>query len=363
MQTLSEQLFQKLKGKDRKRYTGWTYDDFLTNVVTSMIRLRNKEKISPDFDDFFIELYCSIEGYCAVWKDDRDNDKVVISHAQFSGNPDANGIGLDVICTTENGHTRAFDDWKNNPEVVIIFNNNAKSPDLFITRTSDFLTEIDISLRALNRNTRKMNLIKVKNSSEKKQIEDAQTAIDNGDFAVIQEDFDITDILQEGTTKQSMVESLTDPNLSDKIQYLVKFWDDTLRQFYNIYGMQENGAAKMAQQSKEEINDGANITSIIPLNKLEARNKSLEKLRVLTGVEDLEFVFSTAWQREEQKKSDELEGDEELRDNIVDEIHEQHDAEGQEEPDEEAEESDEEEDEEAEESDEEKEEEETDGEC
>lgn len=322
MQALSEFLFEKLKGKDRKRYTGWTYDDLLTIILTSMIKLRNSEKISKKFDDFFIFLYCSYEGYCAIWKDDKENGEVVISHAQFAGNPDANGIGKDIICTTENGHTRSFENWKENPDVVVIFNNKAKSPDFFISRTSNLLTEIDTSLRVLNRNSRLTNLIRVRSEAEKRQLVDAQQAIDNGDFAVIVEDNGLEALLDETGKSGVSVEKLTDPELADKLQYLVKLWDDTLRQFYNFYGMQMQGAAKMAQQTKEEVNDGANITSIIPLNKLATMNESIEKLRALTGVEDLEFVLSTAWQREEQKKSDDLEGNEELEDNIADEVHE-----------------------------------------
>ena len=313
MGVIQECLYDELKAGMKKRYTGLTYDDFLTNVVTSMIKLKNKEKISPNFDDYFIEEYCSYDGCCAIWNLDGE---WVITRCAFSGDRDANGIGRDVICTTENAHTETFEDWRNNPNVVVIFNNNSKSPDFLITRTSNFLTEIDTSLRILIQNTRLSNLFKIRTPKEKKQLEEAILAIKDGAPAIVQLDASLSDII-EGDESSVSVENLTDPSLSDKIQYLVKGYDDILRQFYSVYGMKESGGAKLAQQSTEEINDGSNICSIIPLSKLEARNEAIEKLRALTGVPDLEFVFSTAWQREEQKKSDDLEGTEELEDNIV----------------------------------------------
>ena len=67
MGVIQECLYDELKAGMKKRYTGLTYDDFLTNVVTSMIKLKNKEKISPNFDDYFIEEYCSYDGCCAIW--------------------------------------------------------------------------------------------------------------------------------------------------------------------------------------------------------------------------------------------------------------------------------------------------------
>ena len=111
-------LFSILKEKQQKAYRLKSYDDILLATLCSMFIYKG---MAESINKHFIEQYRLLEGACAIWKNDG---KFICSRVDFGGKPDENGIGTIAICATDNGTVKQFENWKENKEVAIIFNNN-----------------------------------------------------------------------------------------------------------------------------------------------------------------------------------------------------------------------------------------------
>ena len=87
---------------------------------------------------------------------------------------------------------------------------------------------------------------------------------------------------------------LTDPEHTDKLQYMSKFYDDVLRRFATFYGHPLASASKMAQVSNQELEGYKTYTRIYPYILKDARldliNRANDILCLGATVE-----FSDAW--------------------------------------------------------------------
>lgn len=202
-------------------------------------------------------------------------------------------------------------------DCVIGYNNDIGSPDLNIERYATMFSDIDLSLDYGVVNTRNVPIPTVSDTKTKAAIEAAQTAIRDGKPAVILDD-NVLHTLETGAKSIDIVQ-LTDPTLSDKLQYLSKLHDDYIRRFATIYGHDFNGSPKSAQQSIKEIEGSESFSWIIPVNMLKCRKDWCDKVNEMFGT-NMSVKFSPTWEVQYQKflrmdeveQSDELPEDEDL---------------------------------------------------
>ena len=90
---------------------------------------------------------------------------------------------------------------------------------------------------------------------------------------------------------------LSDFKNSDKIQYLSNFMTFIERNFYNIYGMTTQGADKIAQQTKAEVENGIYCAWIEVLSRLNERIKGFEEVKEKFSL-DIPYKLSEVWQKE-----------------------------------------------------------------
>lgn len=273
-------LYSELRAKEQKNYTNRSYDDILFEIVTSMFDW------DTDLPSEFVELFLNFGGKCAVFKLDG---VLTATRCDFVGNIDSYGIGRDLICTTLNGKQVTFKNWRNSSEVVVIYNNKYRTPDLNIGRFSYLFTECDKSLENNVINSRFTRLIRAKDETERVQIQQAIETNKNGEPVVVTS-LDILDDTPEG----ARTIDLTDVTGINKVQYINQLHTDLLARFYNLYGMATASGNKLAQQSKDEINNGSVASFIIPLDRLNERKKGIEKINELFGV-NWSVKFSEAW--------------------------------------------------------------------
>ncbi|MBQ0111588.1 MAG: hypothetical protein KBT03_00495 [Bacteroidales bacterium] len=284
----------KEKRKDEIRHL--SRHDMLMEIVSNMFDWKN---FPSSIHTEFIEFYLLVCGECAIWE--NGDEGFVVSLCERAGSPNANGLGRNLICVTENGTSKTFIDFENeNSEdynkVVYIKNNKFATSDFYIGSTGDLMGDLDTSLKQIIINARYSPLAMARNKKVADLISDSYKGIENGALHCVYTEGGLLD----GEEKPVEIVQITDPDMSDKIQYLTKAQDDILRSFYNYYGMDISGGTKLAQQSVEEINAGGNSAMIVPTGRLEERQKAVDKCNKLFDW-NCSVEYSKCWTREELK--------------------------------------------------------------
>lgn len=279
-----------LKYKEQKAVNEYVNEDILSENVTTMF-----DYVTSLYDSNVIELLLLVFGMCAVWMYDGE---LIVTQCNPIGDIDVYGVGKDLFCVTANGHSTRFEDWKNNPNVVVIYNNKYHTPDLNITRFASLLTEIEKSIENNVINTRYTRLLRARNDIEKKQLEMAIENNKNGAPTVVV----ASNILEENMTTDGIALDLTNVNAVDKIQYLSQLYADTFARFLSFYGIATYSTNKLAQQSKDEINNGSAGSFVIPLDRLRERKRGVDAVNSKFGVA-WSVDFSEIWRLEYERLS------------------------------------------------------------
>lgn len=266
-------LFEKLSDKIQKVVRVRNYDLVLLNSLIPMVKYQFPEGRS-DIDQNFLEMYRLTEGVAGIWK--MEEDKFTACHVSFAGEPDSYGIGKDAIVAINGieGNsttiTKVIEDWKNSEELVVIFNNATKTPDLSLGIFSDMLTETDVSMMSLIKAAKRTFVPVVGDEKEKAALDEVLKKIDEGERGIFVDKNILAKVFDEDSASKGVnTLDITDPTLSDKIQYLSQAWDNILSRFYSFNGMSTQSGSKMAQQSVEEINNGSSAAMILPDDRLE----------------------------------------------------------------------------------------------
>ena len=294
--------YAAMKEANKKAVDILSYNDLFMLSACSMF-----EYVKTDTDDpveglavDFIELYLMTAGNCAVINADEfktagtNNPErgLIVCRAERAGSPNPNGLGRDLICTTEDGRTVTVRNFETEGrDRVVYFKNNAYAyPDFTIGESGDILAEIQKSKRHNIINSRLTPIIIAKDAKAKTSIEKALGENKAGTYAVVLSD----NILTEG---QEFVLKVTDVQDQDKIQYLNHAYDDELRHWYNLHGLDITGASKQAQQTQAEVSSGVNSRKILPYAMLNERKKAVKRVNELFGL-DIEVRFSYPWRLE-----------------------------------------------------------------
>ena len=324
--------FSNLKEKRQKAYRIESYDEVLTDTLVSMFTYSG-ENVPEEIleNQSFIDIYTILGGVAAIWKltpdkcpnsqNDAMEGKWVITPAEFAGSPDTYGFGRDLICTIKSGCTYQFDNWRENPEVAVIFNNLNYSPDMNIGRFSDMLAELEVSMK-LNVLFARMYPMPVASSAKiQKAVEAAIENMRNGKIATVLNDDALSQYVKDSSTGSDAAGintvNLTEVEKSQYIQYLAKFRDDLFRWFYSLYGMNSQGSSKLAQQTIDEVNQDNDASMILPNSMLQMRKKCLEKQVNKKFGWNMEVSFSECWQSRLANMDDEFKTTDEELEEVV----------------------------------------------
>lgn len=231
-----------------------------------------------------IEQYLNTYGVCGVCEDDRG--KIVIGIADLMSTSYYNYQKGDNVNITMIGSNRVFNK-KVGVDCELIFNNSTRTPTIDVMTFSSLLTEIDVSLDKIIKMTRYIKVPVVNNEKEKTQIEEIFSAIESGNLkAVTSMKNDIEKLMTAYTdTNDNDIKTieLTDVEKSNNIQYLTLLRNSLKEFFYTKYGHSIRNTAKVAQQSKDEVNDLSVTSLILPFNMLKNRKQGWERVNALFG--------------------------------------------------------------------------------
>ena len=312
--------FSSMKEKRQKAYRIQSYDEVLINTVISMFTYKGLPDALQERTNMMEEILLH-KGACAIWKLTPEHiqgttktyeNEYIATEVSFADDPDPYGLGANCIVTTDNGISFTFEDWRHNPDIVVIFNNSCYSPDMNIGRFSDALAELEVSLK-LNVLFARMYPIPVCSDNKvKTSIEESLKAAIDGKISTILTPDALSKYVDGATSTGIDLINITDVDKSQYIQYLAKYRDDLMRWFYSLYGMNSQGSSKMAQQTVDEVNQDNNASMIIPHDMLRMRMMGMEQLKAKFGW-DAEVSFSECWMSRLANMDDEFKTtDEEL---------------------------------------------------
>ena len=285
--------------------------------VSIPLNMFDYDNIPEDLQEYFedFEKYLIMGGCLAIGK--LDGKLVFVRGGLGGGELDFYGYPTRFIGATGNGKAV---DWKVGEDCVVFWNNKSHTPDLDVLRTADLLTDIDLSLDLNVYYSRLYPIPCVKDEKERIQVETILSNLQKGgkNTTVINKKLDVTDLI-EGKSEEIPVLNITDVSNTDKIQYLARFREDVKRWYFNRNGHDLQGSSKMAQQSVEEINNNNSISMIYPLEKYEMRQRAIEELNALFGL-DMTVTFSPAWLVEYEKFVLDSIGSEELPEDFSEEL-------------------------------------------
>lgn len=309
-QQLTSLINQKLKIE--KKLDNFSYADkyasVLINMFTTLETDTNPFYNSPFWEFNFVESILLLNGCGAVWYDDID-EQYVFSACERIGNIDSEGHGRDLFCCTMNGHSKTFLDYENNDNVVVVWNNLSHSCDINVARFAKNATETWTSIKACLVGTRYNNIVSCSSEIEKKALDTAIENVEVGKPITVTSD-NVLGLSEEGIKRIS----LTDVKDSDKIQYLDNHLTWLDRTFLNNYGLTTQGSDKIAQQTKDEVNNGALASWIEPISRLNERKKGFALVKEKFGL-DIPYEFSELWTNEYKKVINTLEIEEGVTDN------------------------------------------------
>lgn len=316
-------FFSLMNEKAQKAYRIYSYDEIFLNSLASMFIYRGKWIEDVDLSNVesgFMDSQALLKGVAAVWKHPKFN-KWIASEAGVAGEPDAYGLGKDLICSAWDGTVKTFENWRENPDVIVLWNNCIKMPDMNIGRFSDMLTEVETSMKC---NVLFSRFYPIPVARDKKVMEAINASIKNmldgkiKDGCTILSEEVLSKVLDNPTGIDLI--NLTDVQKSQNIQYLAKFRDDLFRWFYSLYGMNSQGSSKLAQQTVDEVNQDTNAAMIIPHDMLRARQQFIEqgKRKQPDLFADADVSFSECWMSRLANMDDEFaKTDEELEEKDV----------------------------------------------
>ena len=276
------ELFDTLKLKKQKHIIEADYLFTILNMLQSMIKINITDcDINPNY--LMIKLW--LDGRVGLYKTD---DKIILADSvSFSGVPINDIVGNNAIWIKAdlNNSDNYIEDWKNSTNFAIIGLNPLYEPDMNLWKFSELFTEIDISMLATVKSSRKANIIKGKNSKEVAQIREVLNKVSDGDTQIITDESFLNSTELDGTSNTQILE-LFNPNTINTIQYLSVFANDCRNRLYNIYGLRTIGSDKVAQQSEAEVNNGSGASFILPMV---IYNKISEDVAILNK------KFNTNW--------------------------------------------------------------------
>lgn len=223
------------------------------------------EGLPESVDTHFLDLYLFTEGMASIRKDNSGN--YVAMMCNEGSEPNAYGLGEEIISTTRNGQT--FKDDRESREVAFGYNNATKSACTDYFKLGADLAEIDTSLDFLVWYSRVSRLYTVSDEKQKKMIEDAFKNLRKGVPLTIVSNNLISAIENGGPGLESF--DLTDADYADKIMQLDEHREARVKWFMDRYGMAKRTVSKKAQVSRDEANGDTAASLIVPLNMLSAR--------------------------------------------------------------------------------------------
>lgn len=280
--------YRDLKNKYKIRRDDNMYAGYIEDITSQMFFWDERIYRSELFDRMIRDM-----GMAALIKTDTSDYTPVVFCPIDNGNGRyADGWFKDCVCYDFRGLQYKFNDWENNPDILVFFNTPLRNPDLFVEKYAEALSNIDMSIMN-NVHFSRMHPIPVaRDKKTKNRIDAAMQAITDGRWETVLMEDSLKDVI-EGDAIDLI--NITDVEKSQYIQYLSHLHDKYTGRLFFILGLGATEAEKRAQISIPELekNDDASIGMVMAWYK--ARKDAIDVAKAKGH--DLSFDFSDVWKR------------------------------------------------------------------
>ena len=273
--------YSKMKTEKQESFRLKNNRIFLQLVLMSMFEYKGLPDTIPQR---FLETYLIEDGTVGIGE---IKDNLYAFRCSPCGNVDAYGIGTELTGATPIGDITGVI----GESVVMGINNSLMESDRILHWFCYLLSEIDLSMQANIINARLHPTPVARDSKVKAVIDNVLTRMRKGEMESIVSD----NILSEWNDNFDIpVVNLTNITNIDKIQYLSRFYDDTLKRYYNMYGHALQTQNKSAQQTLDEVHGMDSTSLIIPLDRLKCRKEMVSEINRVFGL-NVTVEFSPTW--------------------------------------------------------------------
>lgn len=280
--------YRDLKNKYKIRRDDNMYAGYIEDITSQMFFWDERIYRSELFDRMIRDM-----GMAALIKTDTSDYTPVVFCPIDNGNGRyADGWFKDCVCYDFRGFQYKFNDWENNPDILVFFNTPLRNPDLFVEKYAEALSNIDMSIMN-NVHFSRMHPIPVaRDKKTKNRIDAAMQSITDGKWETVLMEDSLKDVI-EGDAIDLI--NITDVEKSQYIQYLSHLHDKYTGRLFFILGLGATEAEKRAQISIPELekNDDASIGMVMAWYK--ARKDAIDVAKAKGH--DLSFDFSDVWKR------------------------------------------------------------------
>ena len=217
----------------------------------------------------------------------------------LSGKIDLWGYGTEGYIIARDGMTQKRGTV--GKDIVVGWNNDSRCPTFDLFRYADILSEVDKSMKVTVINSRLHKIPVARNAEQKLMINKVIKNLKNGESESIVNDVSLKDFLDESGALKLDTLTLTDPRDIETIQYLSKYYNDTVARWWQLYGHDMQTTAKMAQQNETELQGIESYSMILPQNMLACRQAWADEINRVFGT-DYHYHFSPAWTWALEKK-------------------------------------------------------------
>lgn len=278
-------FFAKLKERVKNEARERTYYNQLLTSVCSMFKWNGLPKTTGnvDFSRFF-ERYLHQTGCLAVipGKPKDGSGWFVIPEPSFSGDLDQFGWGTKLDGPTRNGEYQLIQ--ASQDDAIVCWNNSNRIPDFELIEYAYALREID---KAILVNTKLSGFAPLFDAADQKTanaINEILTSLYNGEIKAISSE-NIKEALLGGSDRSTLSIDTITPQRVQYVQYLSQLWDNFVRRFYNLYGVDITNVNKQAQVNTEELNGWSGYAEILKNDMLRERQDFCERVNARYGTE------------------------------------------------------------------------------
>lgn len=280
-------------------------NDIFVNLLTFLSSMFEYKGFADSICTDFIEYYCHLSymGCCGIFD---YNGKQTLGYCSEGGMLDEYGRPSKFnINTLSVQNKQGCVDGVN---AAICWNNSIHRNDLvLLSRFTEKFDLLDTCEICLLKFARLFPVIEVDDSRVEQEL---KKAFKNSTMG---EPFTFT---SKGLSKLGVdgkpgmqIQQLGDYTAVDKIQYLSTYYNDLLRRFYQMFGMQYENSYKAAQQSIEEVTADSIVAWVRPNDMLKCRKEFVDSYNQVFNM-NASVDFSDAWKKGYEKYMSAFEGGE-----------------------------------------------------
>lgn len=279
--------YREMKNKFKIQCDDRMYYNFIQDVTSQMFEWDEKIYIPQIFDRILRDC-----GMAALIATDT-SPYTPVFFCPTGADRYADGWFKNCKCYDLRANQYDFDDWLNNPNILVFFNTQLRNSDIFTEHYTEMLTDVDVSIKNNVHYSRMHPVPVARDQKTKNRIDAVIKSINESNFETVLMETNIKDVLGEKDGVDML--NLTDVDKQQYIQYLSHLHDSIVSRLFFYLGLGTTDNGKQAQITTEELNKNDDASITMAYSWYNARKEGFDKAR--EKGHELSFDFSPIWKK------------------------------------------------------------------